>query len=283
VSVQPTTLKFATWNIGGGILGESHQRGADSSLDYYVSVLCEQSPDVVCLQEAHSFEGRLSQCAYLARRAGYRYFVERPISESHLAKGADLTLGILSRYEIRTHEYQQFPNPGLTAIGPNGDQWELFDKGYVKAVIDVGKQPLGVLNAHCFPLHYFRAKPTESRFRELWQMLAEDLRDMHGRAPTIAGMDLNYEPVQDLLTDLLQPGGFSNAFGSTPTTAKGVQQDYILYDQRMELVQTTVRPTRSDHSYCQVEIMVGSPGPSRESPQGESMRDPAFSGRGSRN
>ena len=53
----------------------------------------------------------------------------------------------------------------LTTIGPDGSRWELLDKGYVKAVIDIGGDLLGVLNAHCFPLHYFRAAATESRFR----------------------------------------------------------------------------------------------------------------------
>ena len=80
----------------------------------------------------------------------------------------------------------------------------------------------------------FRA--TESRFRELWRMLARDLLDMHEEMPTIAGIDLNHAPLQDLLTDLLRPGGYDNAFGGTPTTSKGVQQDYILYDQRIEPV-----------------------------------------------
>jgi endonuclease/exonuclease/phosphatase family metal-dependent hydrolase len=256
ITVPARTFSFATWNIGGGILGESHQRGALPSLAYYASVLRHHGADVVCLQEAHSFDSGEGQPEYLARHCGYPYVESFPVSRSHLAPDALLTLSILSRFPITTREYRQFPNPGLTAIGPDGSHWELLDKGYAKAVIEVKGARLGVLNAHCFPLHYFKAAATESRFRDLWGMLTNELLDMRAEMPTVACMDLNYTPVQDLLACLLRSGGYSNAFGGTSTTRKGVQQDYILYDQRMQLLEATVRPTKSDHSYCQVKVVV---------------------------
>lgn len=255
VSARARTFGFATWNIGGGILGESHQRGALPSLDYYASVLRKHGPDVVCLQEAHSFDDSEGQPEYLARQCGYPYVESVPISRSHLAPGAFLTLSVLSRFPITALEYRQFPNPGLTATGPDGSRWELLDKGYAKAVIDVGGGFVGALTAHCFPLHYFNATATEPRFRELWRLLARDLRDMRAAMPTIAGIDLNYAPVQDLLPDLLRSGDYASAFDNVSTTRKGVQQDYILYDQRMDLLETTVRSTKSDHSYCQVKVV----------------------------
>jgi endonuclease/exonuclease/phosphatase family metal-dependent hydrolase len=252
-------LKFATWNIGGGILGESHQRNGRPSLDYYVSILREHQPDVVCLQEAHSFADREeSQSHYLAAQLGYQYVHAEPISESHMARDARLSLAIISRYEIEAFEYRPFPNLGLTAVGPDGHSWKLMDKGYVKAVIKFGDLALGVLNAHCFPLHYFSAKPTEPRFAPIWKMLADDLLKMRGEQPTIAGLDLNYARIQDLLTAPLTTGKFVSAFSDTPTTAKGIQQDFILLDQTMTLLDSTVRNTKSDHSYCQVEVEVAS-------------------------
>jgi hypothetical protein len=217
---------------------------------------------VVCLQEAHSFEDGESQTDYLARNCGYPYAASFTVSRSHLATAAFLTLGILSRFPIETGQYRQFPNPGLTSRGPDGSHWELLDKGYARAVIDIRGQRFGVLNAHCFPLHYFSAVATESRFHGLWQMLAEDLLELRQQIPAIAGMDLNYAPVQDLLAELLRSDRYVNAFAETSTTRKGVQQDYILYDQRVELLETTVLPTESDHSYCQVKIAVNPAGQS---------------------
>jgi endonuclease/exonuclease/phosphatase family metal-dependent hydrolase len=262
-AAQAPTFRFATWNIGGGILGPSHQRGALPSIDYYASVLREHNPDLVCLQEAHSFDDREGQSEYLARNCRYPYVESFPVSRSHLADGAFLALGILSRFPIAAMEYRQFPNLGLTATGPDGRAWKLLDKGYVKAVVRVGGQRIGVLNAHCFPLHYFGASATEARFRDVWRMLARDLASLHQDMPAVAGIDLNYAPVQALLADPLRSGGYSNAFGQTPTTVKGVQQDYILYDQRLELLDTTVRRTRSDHSYCQVTVTGRPAEPSR--------------------
>jgi endonuclease/exonuclease/phosphatase family metal-dependent hydrolase len=256
-TAQPAKLKFATWNIGGGILGESHQRNGQPSLDYYVSVLREHEPDVVCLQEAHSFaDSEVGQSQYLARQLGYPHLRAFPISESHMASDACLTLAILSRYPIRTCEYRKFPNLGLTAVGPDGNFWKLLDKGYAKAIVEFGERALGVLNAHCFPLHYFRAKPTEERFAPIWKMLADDLLEMRDETPTIAGMDLNYARIQDLLSAPLKTGNFVNAFANTPTTAKGIQQDFILFDRTMTLLDKIVQHTESDHSYCQVEVEV---------------------------
>jgi hypothetical protein len=42
-------IRFASWNIGGGILGESHQEGGKANLGYYVNFLREYKPDIVCL------------------------------------------------------------------------------------------------------------------------------------------------------------------------------------------------------------------------------------------
>jgi endonuclease/exonuclease/phosphatase family metal-dependent hydrolase len=256
-NVDEMLFKFATWNIGGGILEESHQRGTHPSLDYHLSVLKEHNPDVICLQEAHSYrDGKEDQLEYLARLSGYPYVASFPISESHLEEDAYLTLGILSRFPVAEAKYKQFPNPGLSKIQPDNTRWRIYDKGYVQAIVTMGGRALGLVNAHCFPLHYFDASPTEPRFAGMWEMLTADLTTMRQKTPTLVGIDLNYEPIQDLLIRLLLPGLFINAIESTPTIPRGIQQDYILYDHAMQLCATTVMPTRSDHSYCQATMRI---------------------------
>jgi Endonuclease/Exonuclease/phosphatase family len=250
-------LKLASWNIGGGVVGKSHQRDRSPSLGYYASILEKHLPDVVCLQEAHDYHGRQEgQPEYLAGRLGYPYVASFPLSGSHLAEGASLALAVLSRFPINTVAYKQFPNPGLQAIGPGGDPWNLHDKGYVVGMLDLGDRMLGFVNGHCFPLHCFGASPVEPRFEEMWNMLTSDLLAMSAGGPAFAAIDLNYEPIQDLLIKVLGPGEYINAFEGTPTTAKGAQQDYILYESMMRLLTTTVTATSSDHSYCQIEILL---------------------------
>lgn len=250
-------IKLATWNIGGGILGESHQENGRPTLDYHISVLKDYRPDVVCLQEAHSFDDqREGQSEYIARHAGYVHVYSHPISPSHMDDSAYLTLAILSRYPIEDPIYKQFPNPGLTSTGPNGSKWTLFDKGYVEARIDIASRRVGLINAHCFPLHYFGAHPTEPRFADMWEMLKTDLLAINELSPTLAAIDLNYEPVEELLGKVIGPQAYLNSFESTPTIPKGSQQDYILYDHSFQLLTTLVKPTKADHSYCQVTIRV---------------------------
>ncbi|MGW1052831.1 endonuclease/exonuclease/phosphatase family protein [Streptomyces sp. NPDC002521] len=255
--VKPTLLKVATWNIGGGILGESHQRGASPSLDYYAAVLREHLPDVVCLQEAHDYHGRgVSQAEYLARCSGYPHFASFPTSESHMAENASLALGMVSRFPIQNAAYKQFPNPKLEAVGPNGECWKLHDKGYVVAQLDLGGCTLGLVNGHCFPLQHFGVSPTESRFAQTWDMLTADLLAVGDAGPAVAAIDLNYARLKDLLAEVLRPGRYLSAFDGTPTTPKGVQKDHILYGHALRLLTTTVAATSSDHSYCQASFLV---------------------------
>jgi endonuclease/exonuclease/phosphatase family metal-dependent hydrolase len=250
-------LRIATWNIGGGILGASHQRDGQPSLDYYAAVLKEHAPDIVCLQEAYMYRGpREGQAEYLGEHSGYPHVISVPLSESHIADDAYLSLGILSRYPISTSNYKQFPNPRLTAVGPAGDYWKLFDKGYIEATIERDDGTVGLVNAHCFPLHYFGASPTEARFAAMWAAFAQDLMALRRANPAVAALDLNYEPIRHVLAQVLRPDGYVTAFEHTPTTPEGMQQDYILVDHRVRLLETTITPTKSDHSYCQVSLAI---------------------------
>ncbi|MET8234296.1 endonuclease/exonuclease/phosphatase family protein [Micromonospora sp. NPDC005298] len=254
---MPTFLKIATWNIGGGILGESHQQGVSPSMDYYASVLQQHRPDVICLQEAHDYHGsRMGQAEHLAGDLGYPYFASFPTSASHMAEDASLALGIVSRYPVRDARYVQFPNPELHVVGPNGQSWKLHDKGYVVGRLELGDRTLGLLNGHCFPLRRFGISPTDPIFAPMWEMLRTELLAIGAAGPAVAAVDLNHARPMDLLAEVLLPGHYFSAFDATPTTPNGMQKDYILYGQTIRLLTTTVATTRSDHSYCQASFLL---------------------------
>ena len=251
-------IRLATWNIGGGILGESHQLQGKPQLDHYADVIGRFQPDILCVQEAHEYDtDQVGQIEHLARAGGYEHTVSVPISPSHMEENASLTLGILSRFPISSHQYVKFPNPNLGAKGPHGDEWILFDKGYVRATPEIHGRTVGLVNAHCFPLQYFGASPTEERFTGMWEDMAADLVGMSGDMPSLAAVDLNHTSIQELLGSALGADGYSNSFEDTPTTPEGVQQDYLLYSQPFVLHQTRVVPTESDHSYCDVLVGLG--------------------------
>ncbi|MEX0167518.1 endonuclease/exonuclease/phosphatase family protein [Streptomyces sp. LMG1-1-1.1] len=255
--MRPALLKLATWNVGGGILGESHQRDGIPSLDHHASVLEEHAPDVVCLQETHDYHGRREgQSEELARRAGYPYAASFPVSPSHMAEDASLALGVLSRFPLADMAYKRFPHPPLRTSGPRGERWTLHDKGYVVGSVDLGGRRLGLLNGHLFPLRRFGVSPMDPEFARMREMLTEDLLGMGGAGTAFAGLDANYGRIGELLADVVGAGGYRSAFEGTPTTPKGVQQDHILYGHGMRLLSTTVAATESDHAYCQVSVLV---------------------------
>ncbi|HEX6344295.1 endonuclease/exonuclease/phosphatase family protein [Umezawaea sp.] len=247
-------VTFATWNVGGGVTGASHQRHGVPDLDHHAGVLRRFSPDVVCVQEAHEYDLGLGQTADLAARAGYPHSVAVPISPSHLADDARLSLGVLSRYPVADLTHVRFANPGLSAVGPSGEDWSIYDKGYLKATVVIAGRPVTVVNAHCFPLHHFGASPTEARFAPMWEAFGRDLLATAAAAPVLLAVDLNHPSVEDLLGGVVGEGGYSTAFRDVPTTPKGVQQDHILHSGAFRLLDTRVVPTLGDHSYCDARL-----------------------------
>ncbi|MFE9188397.1 endonuclease/exonuclease/phosphatase family protein [Micromonospora sp. NPDC007208] len=249
-------LRVATWNIGAGILGESHQENGEEELTYHIDLIRRHDPDILCLQEAHDYLGaKESQTAEIAREAGYEFTHSVPISPSHLGSDAHLALGILSKYPISDVTYTQFPNPNLSATGPGGNEWVLFDKGYATCAVSVDGEDVSLVNAHCFPLHYFNASPTEARFEPMWREFSDRLLALRSTRRTVATIDLNHEPIDELLPAVLAPDLYVNAF-TAPTIPKGIQQDYVLYDSAFALAAQEVLPTQADHSYCQVVLQL---------------------------
>lgn len=248
------SLKIATWNIGGGITGESHQANGSPNLAYYGEILGKYQPHLVCLQESHHYDNDTNQTAELAKSLGYQYAYSTPISVSHLESDANLALGLISKYPIVSSRYTEFENPGLTAIGPRGEEWNLFDKGYCTYIIDAGWGVFSVLNAHCFPLHYFSANATEERFRHVWKALTYGLESARTNTPCLAAIDLNFDDISILLETELTPHRFTNAINNMPTTPKGIQQDYLLYTPEFCLLTVSIIPTKSDHHLCIVEF-----------------------------
>lgn len=246
-------MKIATWNIGGGILGESHQIDGVPDLSYYADFLRVASPDVLCLQEQHSYgDAKLSQAEELAGMLGYPYWQSQAYSPSHTESGAYLSLGMLSRFPLIDTRYTEFENPRLKATGPNGTPWAMFDKGFTETLVRTDTEDVRLINIHGFPFHYFGANATEERFEPIWDTLVGAMSLSRERGSTIVAGDFNVRKIESVMGDLLAED-FENAFVGDTTPDSG-QQDYVLYDSRLHLMRTSIVPTRSDHSYCEVVL-----------------------------
>lgn len=251
-------LRFATWNIGGGILGASHQRGASPDLSHHADVLRAQRPDVVCLQEAHEHDDAPGQTQDLAERVGYPHWAAFPLSPSHLADGAALALGMLSRFPLHDLRLRILPAPSLTACGPDGEDWVLHDKGYLLGSIELpGGDEIHFANAHFFPLHHFGRSAAEIGFVAMWQVFSSDLLALDDAGPALAGFDLNHSPLEQVLGATLAPGHFTAALDPcAPTTPHGARRDFLLCGRRAQVRDAMVVPTLGDHFYCQVDVDV---------------------------
>jgi endonuclease/exonuclease/phosphatase family metal-dependent hydrolase len=246
-------VRVATWNIGGGILGKSHQIDGQPVIDYHASVLRTVSADIVCLQEAHVYQNGFNQVAHLAQLCGYEYSHTQPISPSHLAEDAQLSLGILSKHPIGPVTYTRFPNPGLTNTGPNGEHWILFDKGFTFCEIETPAQHIQLLHAHCFPLHYFGVNATDPQLDYVWAPLKTRLAELKD-LPTVACIDLNSPDIDGLLP-ALRDQGYSECYRRGATTPKGIQQDFILKSRLFPSpLESRVQPTEGDHAICSVSF-----------------------------
>lgn len=245
-------LRVATWNIGGGILGESHQTEGTPNLEYHASIISQFKPDIICLQEAHVYSSGEDQVATLARLCGYPFYTTQRISPSHLAKNADLALGLLCSFPISHQRYTEFPNPNLRNTGPNGEDWVLFDKGFTETTIELDGDALSVINAHHFPLHYFNKDARDPDLGYILEPLHEAMRKLADSA-TLACVDLNSPYIDDLMPQEL--AAYRELMTRQSTTPKGVQQDYLLGTSKIELSKeiSAVR-TEADHFLCMSEI-----------------------------
>lgn len=258
MSASSTTLTVGTWNIGGGILGDSHQLHGTSQLNYHITKIREWAPDVLCLQEAHEFlDDDTGQAEILASAAGYKHIHTVPISPSHLDPKAQLSLSVMSSFEITNPRYTKFPNPALSSRGPNGENWVLFDKGYMTTTIQTSDTDFTLVNAHCFPLHYFGVTADDPQFATMWSDFAGDLIRIAEGGAVVAVIDLNYDPIENLIGEIFSIDRYANSFTRTPTIPKGTQQDYIVYTgSALHLKETAVTPTAADHHYCQARFIL---------------------------
>lgn len=243
-SVFIMILNFATWNIGGGILWESYQIDGKENIPYYAKIINKYSPDILCLQEAHSYGSAWSQANILAEQCGYSYVENQPISPSHLKENAELSLSTLSKFPIISTQYTVFENPHLKTIWPNGVSWNLYDKWFLTSEIDFHGVRITIINVHFFPFHYFWASAEEWRFSHILDPL-RNILTMREKSPTLLGMDFNHPNI----TLLNKNTPYQNSF-SLSTTPKWVQQDFILYNSYFSLLSAQVLPTESDHHFC---------------------------------
>ena len=108
-------MKIATWNIGGGFVYSEESSAYDVlDLDYFISVLRDVIADVICLQEVHYVSDCDNQAALIANALGMRHVVF-PHAPSHMLKENQLSIAILSKFQLDEASLNLVSNPGVVA------------------------------------------------------------------------------------------------------------------------------------------------------------------------
>ncbi len=244
-------LRVATWNIGGGfVAADQPQRFDVEDLAYFAATLQPLARDVVCLQEIHtpitsSQAGQAEQLAHMLQMPYWQAVPYGPNCRSPFRDDQDLSLAILSRWEILTTCYALLPNPHLRAEVASGELWTTHDKGFLSARLDVAGRRVVVLTGHTVPFEIYHREALEDEFAPIRRSMEATILASAAR-PTIVTGDFNYDDVERLLPRVFQAGYRRVLIGPTEPRY-GRQRDHILVSPHWRVERALVLPGRADH------------------------------------
>jgi len=246
-------LTVVSWNINGGLDtgysgNGSSRRDADRGLRQITRFLGQLDPDIVCLQEAHSYGDSDSQAASIAHALRMPFHVEWPLDSSHHIDEASLALAVLSKFEIVRVKHHKVRNP---QIGLNGGDsaWSTHEKGFLAtriAIPTIGEA--NVLSGHMLPFHRFNACAGDAAFRDIWEEVDRVLTE-YAQEPAIVGADFNFPEIANLLPAIGVHRLLADAIGNVPTS-EGQKFDYVLSSSHWTCISSSASYQGFDHLPC---------------------------------
>lgn len=245
-------LKTLQWNIGGGKI-----RGSDSDIvldtsysldgvDYIISKLKDFDADIVTLQESHA-KGDNIQAEYIAREAGYRYWINDEYDDSHVEKGQRLCQSILSKYPINQHTFEFFNNPHFEVRTPQGEMWISHDKGLSSVAVQLpDAKSLHIGTLHMVPFRRFNREFTDMQVQNVLEDVSEKIQNKLKDLYLIQG-DFNIDR-QSLRAHFPKVLALMEEIEvMVPTTPKGRKYDHILYKGFKPVVTKIYDGALTDH------------------------------------
>lgn len=225
-------IKTIQWNIGGG---KSLHAGddptllasyTDDGLDKIIDFIRVENPDIITLQETHAAAGT-SQTETIAKRLGYKHWVNDEYADSHIEAGQRLGQGVISRFPIVDHSYELFLNPHFKATWEDGSIAESHDKGRTRCNIELGaNQHMLVQTFHTLPFRRFKVAPTSDDAKKVLSDMASKLSTKQ-QGIIQADFNLEFDDLSQLFPEL-SACGFTEAKQPEPTTIRGHRYEHIL-------------------------------------------------------
>lgn len=250
-------LKTLQWNIGGGKtrditsdptkdVGSVISSYTIDGLDSIISKIKEFDVDIITLQETHA-NSNIIQAKVIADKLGFKYWVNDKYNDSHLEKGQDLCLSVISKFPISAHSFELFKNPLFENKAENGDIWVSHDKGYTFSEITLPDDKiLKILTLHTVPFHRFGVQYNDPRSIELFNNISGLLiPKIAGQALIQGDFNIDDQSLRTYFPELL--GVLDEVYTRMPTTPKGNKFDHVLYKNMQYVKNEIYNDVLTDH------------------------------------
>ncbi|MCA9838638.1 MAG: endonuclease/exonuclease/phosphatase family protein [Trueperaceae bacterium] len=249
-------MRLISWNINGGfpLAGlEPVTYTPEEKLDYFITLLLEQSPDIVCLQEVHINEVR-SQAEEIARALGLAQQFVTIASPSHVDPSYQLANAVLSRYPFELKAEICHPKPRFELnlpLLPDGTYPKVHDK-----VTQVFKfETFTLANTHLIPLEFFGASyesPKGKAFaRELELLWLEHLSE-----PLLFCGDFNLSAVLRTFPELISRFELQDVLPQESSSIFNPERiDFILASSQFHVAKAELMHVNCDHALCLLDIL----------------------------
>ena len=255
-------MRIATWNVNEfvGITTDlDNQKTIESinqtNINEMIYIINGNDFDVVCFQEYPAYvDGAEIISKMITKQTYLNYYCTHSTYDSYLFNGGRVGVAIFSKYAISNKELALFGNPDMTKTSLSGVTYHSFDKGIIKATIEMQDKEYTIVTGHAMAFAPFGK--TEFDYPESYKPL-EDIIKKYSSGNLVVAGDFNTEKLFDLMPDLCD---VVKDIINEPTTKEyyekrgAVQMDYILVDKNKYVRNVFKIDNFSDHFVICAEI-----------------------------
>jgi len=247
-------IKIVSWNIAGcrPIKSSELFDYEKENLAYFYQELEKVFPDIVCLQETHTNEGR-SLAKELAEMFEMKYVFNTPKNSSHIDSDYQVGDAILSRFSLEDKNVYEYPN-----------QWkEFYFKDGTKGVVHyktlqvVKTESFFVGNTQMLPIKLFGYNYEEGEGAILADKIQEVLLQKLIR-PVIFCGDFNFDNPVQIYPKVFETLELLDALPNKTTRPNSSNEkktpDHIFYSPEFKLINSGIVETNTDHYLCWAEF-----------------------------
>lgn len=232
------------------------------SLPEYIEQYKRHNPDILCLVETHAKDkkGNSQMVSEIAEALHLPHVKNYAHSPSHLDSSKFLGTAVLSSYPLIRSTITPLPNPNLTVMRPNGQQWQSHDKYIQETMLNVRGKPIRIKVFQGLPFHEFDTF-LEHPNHEVYRREVSTVLSVQDDIPTIVVGDFNnhHLDVQHAFPGFIRDDNLQEAV-KVPTTHRfhiDDQSDHIFYTPKSLVVASSFAELNlSDHYTLIAEFFV---------------------------